>query len=128
MKSVYKAFFIRCRYVKDNRIKANNNESSIGGLILSLETNLVNSKPEVFPQQNSILGIAESMFERFNRGAGSELEFDGSSMSVGDLVVIIGDDKISILLCDNIGFVPISDPQSYTEIVTFLLCEQMKVI
>lgn len=41
--------------------------------------------------------IAESMYALYNRGSGQEREFDGPSMSIGDLVAVVRGQTVTLL-------------------------------
>ena len=58
--------------------------------------------------------IAEAMFALYNRGSGQEREFDGPSMSVGDLVALVRDGDVTLLQVAEFGFVPVEvTPDEY---------------
>jgi hypothetical protein len=75
---------------------------------------LVNDKPEIFneieDENLTDIQIAETMFSLYNRkGFGDEREFAGPSMSVGDLVVLICQNSVTLLQCASVGFVVVND-------------------
>jgi hypothetical protein len=69
-------------------------EDSKRGYVAGDKLVLVNDKPETFnsteDENLTDIEIAEWMFALYNRGSGREREFAGPSMSVGDLVVLVG--------------------------------------